>query len=232
MVDDNALSQGLTLQLLRSWRGGDRAALDELVQRHLPWIRDYVRRRLGARIREKHESMDLVQDAVLDVLRYGPRFEVSDEDAFRGLLARIVENNIKDRRKWFERACRDQQRERSRFSDSVLALDPPRASVTNPAKRVAENERVEWVRLALELLDPGDRELILWREFDELSFREIAERLGCNENAARMRFQRALPRLAVKVAALKAGRVRRLLDEGDAAPSDEGAAAPPDESED
>jgi RNA polymerase sigma factor (sigma-70 family) len=63
------------------------------------------------------------------------------------------------------------------------------------------------VRLALELLDPRDRDVVLLRQWKELSFAEIAEELGISESGARMRFQRALPKIAKQVAALREGRV-------------------------
>lgn len=210
-MSDAADSMPSTRDLLRRWHDGDREALDEVIHRHLPWIHRYVHDRLRGPLRAQAETLDLVQDSVLDVLRYGPRFELADEDAFRGLLARIVENNLKDRQKWLRRACRDAGREAGGCTDSVLMLDPPATQGSTPSQRASADESAEWIRLAVELLDPADREIILLREWDELSFAAISERLGCAENAARMRFQRALPKLAAKVAELRAGRVAALL---------------------
>lgn len=200
-----------TIDLLRSWHAGSRTALEDLLARHLPWIRDYVRRRLGEKLRARDETLDLVQEAVVDVLEYGPRFEITDEGCFRSLLARIVENNIRDRDKYLNRACRDAGRERSGCTDSVLALDPPVDSVTNPSAKASAAETAEWVRLAIELLEPADREVVLLREWDGLTFTAIGQRLGIPENTARMRYQRALPKLAQKVTGLRSGAVRAVI---------------------
>ena len=86
-----------TIELLRRWHGGERAALDELVRCNLGWLRNHVRTRLGPRLRAHGESTDYVQEAVIDVLTYGPRFEISDNGQFRALLCRIVEHNLRDR---------------------------------------------------------------------------------------------------------------------------------------
>ena len=66
------------------------------------------------------------------------------------------------------------------------------------------------MRLALELLDPEDRQLIVLRQWDNLEFNEIGEKMGLAPDAARMRFNRALPKLAMKVQQLQRGQI----DEG------------------
>lgn len=196
-----------TIVLLRSWHNGDRDALEQLVQRHLPWIAEFVRERLGDGLRQQDETMDLVQEAMIDVMTYGPRFELADEQHFRRLLARIVENNIRDRNRFMRRERRDVGRRCPVPSDSVLQLDPAVRPVTRPPEAAERNERREWIRLAIELLDPLDRAVIRLREFERLSFEEIAERLDAKPNTVRMRFERALPKLVGKLGALRAGAV-------------------------
>ena len=48
---------------------------------------------------------------------------------------------------------------------------------------------------AINQLEPDDRTAILLRFFDELEFRAVGERMGSNEDAARMRVSRALDKL-------------------------------------
>ncbi|MBL8755170.1 MAG: hypothetical protein JNK15_17835, partial [Planctomycetes bacterium] len=68
-----------------------------------------------------------------------------------------------------------------------------------------------WVRLALELLEPEDREIVRLRDYDQLSFGAIAAQLGLTEDAARMRHKRAMPKLARTLESLRTGRVGDLL---------------------
>lgn len=206
------MGDGDTIRLLREWHEGDGEALAELIRRNLDWVGAFVQRRLGPLVRAKAETQDIVQEAMIDVLTYGPRFEISDEEQFRGLLARIVENNIRDQNKGLRRLRRDAVREKAVTRDSVLCLDPPARSVTRPSQAASRNEETEWVRLALELLDAKDRGVLWLREWEKLPFAEIGERLGIPHNTARMRFQRALPKLAEKVAQLRLGRGLQPLD--------------------
>ena len=64
-----------TRLLLGRWHGGDRSALDALLERDLPWIRQHVRRRLGANLRARMDSADVVQEAMVEFLRHAPPFQ-------------------------------------------------------------------------------------------------------------------------------------------------------------
>lgn len=199
---------GSITQQVLSLHRGDAQALHALVAAHLPWIEAHVRRRLSPMARRDGDTQDFVQQALLDVLRDGPRFAVDDVGAFRALLARIVENTLVDRVRWLHRERRDVRRERALPTDSVLLLDAPQRVVTEPPVHAAAGEQREWLRLALELLEPDDRQAIRGRDWDGLSFTELGERLGLGEEAARKRYQRALPKLAKKLDQLRTGRWR------------------------
>ncbi|MEZ5967134.1 MAG: sigma-70 family RNA polymerase sigma factor [Planctomycetota bacterium] len=189
--------QGNTIALLRRWHGGDREALDELVRRNIDWISRRVQQSLGPELRARFETQDLVQDVMLEVLECGPRFDVDSEQLFRALLARIVTNDICDRHRWVHRQRRARARERARLSDTVLKLDPPVDSVTRPSQVLHRDERRAWVRLALDFLEPEDREVLRLRIWESHSYPEIGEMLGLTADAVRMRTKRALARLAV-----------------------------------
>jgi RNA polymerase sigma-70 factor (ECF subfamily) len=191
--------------LLRRWHGGDEEALHALLEHNLPFVQQLVRRKLGDRLRWKTETGDVVQEAVLEFLRNGPRFVVSDEHHFRSLLVRVVQNVITGQHRWFTARRREMNLEQPLPSDSVLELDPAVRSVTRPSEAAARSENQALLRLALELLEPEERDLILLRDWDGLSFPEIGERLGVQPNAVRMRYARALPILADQVERLRRG---------------------------
>ena len=191
--------------LLERWHDGDRSAVEALVARDLPWICDYVRLRLGPLLRGRAETADYVHDALLEVFDYVPRFVTGDRASFRALLSRMLENHLRDAHDHHAAARRTPLRERPMPSDSVLDLDRPQRSVTQPGSAAERNEQAAWVRLAIELLDREDRQVLLLREWHGLEFAAIGERLGVGESAARMRFQRALPKLARQLERIRAG---------------------------
>lgn len=201
-----------TLQLLRRWHRGEDHALQELLARHLEWVRRFVHDRLGNGLRQKAETLDMVQEAMLRLLRYGPRFEVADTAQFRALVARIVENTIRDEVRRMQRQLRDVAREHRMSTDTILCLDGA-GQVTRPSQAASRDEHKAWVQLAIEFLDAPDREVILLREWEGLDFPAVAERLGIGVEAAKKRFQRALPRLHRKMVELRAGGLGRLLSD-------------------
>jgi len=69
-----------------------------------------------------------------------------------------------------------------------------------------ETAEPDWATLrpildeAMNELSQPDRDIVLWRYFEQLPFLEIGSRLGLKENAARMRVERALERLRKELA--------------------------------
>lgn len=204
-----------TAALLMRWHGGDRAALADLVEQNLPWIRAQVERRLGPLLRSVQDPQDYVHDAVVEVLSDGPRFLLADGTQLRWLLARMVENLLRDRVEFHQAHKRDVRRQEALQSQSALALDPSLASATRPSEAAARNEMQAWIQLGLQMLAPVDRRVVLLRLYEDLPFAEVGEALGLNANAARMRFERALQKLADRIRELQAGRLARVLEQGE-----------------
>lgn len=196
-----------TARLLREWHAGDDRALDRLLELHLPWLREHVSRRLGPGLRARGDSGDYLQDACLEFLRDGPRFQVRDALQFRRLMARVIENTLRDRNDWFRRKRRNLAQNAALPSESVLALDPALARSTTPSRAADRSETRDWVRLGLELLDAEDRKIILEREYEDRSFVDIGQDIGLSANAVRMRWVRAVARLAEVLRELRAGRI-------------------------
>lgn len=193
--------------LLRRWHDGDERALAELVAAHLPWLRARIERRLGPFLRARGDADDYLQDVVLDFLRDGPRFVVRDAAQLRALLARIAENTLRDRNDWFRAKRRKMGSNVTLSRDSVLPLDPAMQRNTTPSQHASKDEERQWVRLALELMDGEDRAILVAREYEDRSFVDLGAELGMTPNAVRMRWTRAIARLADVMKELQAGRV-------------------------
>lgn len=202
-----------TALYLKQWHDGDRGGLEALLERHLPWIRDHVHRQMGPLLRAKGETGDYVQEAVVQVLQYGPRFVVSDEGHFRALLLRITENTLKKQHHRYKALRRDAARERPLPSDTVLHLDEARAKVKTPSQVADHHEREAWIRLSMELMEPDDREIIELRQWESLSFADIGNHLGISEGAAQMKHTRSFKRLVKTVRALRSRNLVAALDE-------------------
>ena len=192
-----------TETLLRRWHAGDQRAVHELIQRDLAWIRSRVRRGLGDVLRQHGDTDDFLGHAVVDILAWTPKFVATDREVFRRLVARIVENSLRGQFETYTRMRRDRSRQQTLHDDAVLELQG--RTGTTPSQHAGRQEEEAWLRLALDLIDPDDRDVIVLREWRGEPFATIGERLGVPENTARMRFQRALGRLSLQVDALRRG---------------------------
>ncbi|MBI4614563.1 MAG: sigma-70 family RNA polymerase sigma factor [Planctomycetes bacterium] len=204
-----------TEDLLARWHAGDQTALDRLLERDLSWIESRVRRRLGPLLREKLETADVVQETVVEFLRYSPRFLVTDRGEFRALLARIAENAIRAGHDRFTADRRSIRRERSLDAATERPLSLAAGTANSPSRVAERSEERARLAVALELLGAADREILLAREWHGESFARIAQDLGILENAARMRYERAMGRLAGRMRGLESGKLAELLEEAD-----------------
>ncbi len=180
-----------TLELLHKARAGDRSCVRVLYHRYGPQLRDRIRRMMGAKAREMVESVDLLQELFLEVLRDLERFEIRSESAFLRWATVIARNNIRDRLR----------RRRESFIDEAeqVAADPQWQETfeePSPSQKVSASEEVDGVRRAIARLPEEYQRVIELRDFRGLPYRQIATQLGREtENAVQMLHHRALARL-------------------------------------
>src|SRR5262245_55062760 len=179
----------LTLQLVRRAQAGDRAALDPLFARYYDRVRRIARVRLGQGLRQRMDSIDIVQETFIAALGAFDRFEVRDESSLLQWLSVLLENRIRDASDWNEAARRAAARERPPVVDGrsgpvTLALA---ASGQTPAENASREEQSEALEEALAALPEQDRELIVLRDYVGMTWEEVARRLGRpSADAARM----------------------------------------------
>jgi DNA-directed RNA polymerase specialized sigma24 family protein len=67
--------------------------------------------------------------------------------------------------------------------------------------------------MGIELLDSEDREVVILRHWNSMTFQAIGERLNISEDAAWMRHSRAVSRLGRKVGELRRGNIEEILSD-------------------
>lgn len=178
-----------TARLLQRAREGDRAAYDRLFTLAADRLLLYVRLRLGKRLRDRLESMDVVQEAYLEAWRDLGSFEPRDDGAFARWLCRVAENRL--------RGLADHHGARKRQPRDV---DDLRRSLPGPATSAARREIRARVESAMDRLEPDEREVLLLRHFQGLTLEETAVVLGRSETAVRRLLGRAARRLGEELA--------------------------------
>ncbi|HLG55657.1 MAG TPA: sigma-70 family RNA polymerase sigma factor [Vicinamibacterales bacterium] len=179
------LSDEPTIELVVRARGGDRMAVEALLQRSVPRLKRWAHGRLPAAARGTLDTGDLVQETVLHVLRRLDTFEPRHVGAMQAYLRQSVINRI-----------RDEVRRIGRHPTPCELPEDMRSELPSPLEEAVQAEGVQRYRTALATLAPRDRELIVVRIEAQWSYDEIAQRFGLpTSDAARMAVGRALRRL-------------------------------------
>jgi RNA polymerase sigma-70 factor (ECF subfamily) len=177
--------------LLRRAKQGSDAALNLLYEQCAGRLLAFIRLRLGRELRAKLESRDILQATLLKSLTHLHELRGDERESLMAWLARIAEREIRDRADYHGRQRRDAAREVG--VDDVPIAAPARSALS----QVILDEQARRLEEALETLAPDHREVILLRKFEELTFPEIAQRLGRSEDACRMLFARAMTSLTL-----------------------------------
>lgn len=173
----------------------DLASLGRLFAEHEPALRAMLQRRIDPAVGARFDAGDVLGDAFLLARRKWPAFAQSGMTPYAWLYRVALDCLIEAWRRE-TRACRDPDREMPWPERSSVQLGLSLVSPgTGPGSAAARAELQEKMRETMRLLGPGDQEVLWMRHFDELSFKEAASVLGVTENAATVRYARALRRL-------------------------------------
>jgi RNA polymerase sigma-70 factor (ECF subfamily) len=152
--------------LMDDVRRGARGAFETLFGRYREPVWRFFRRRAA----DGGAAEELAQDTFVAVLEGAGRYQ--QRGSFRSYLFGIAFNVLQS------------ERRRSARRPSVgIAVDPPSAD--------APPDAAIWVRDALLTLDEPEREILMLREYEQLSYQEIADVRGIPLNTVRSQLFRA-----------------------------------------
>jgi RNA polymerase sigma-70 factor (ECF subfamily) len=186
--------------MLARAKGGDPSALGHLLERYRQYLTLLARVQLGRAIRVKVGGSDVVQEAFLEAHRDfgGFRGETVGELVawLRQILARNLANQVRRYRGTRRRDVRLEQGLAAaigRSSDRLAATLPVRS--VSPSQHAARLEAAVILAEALGRLPPDYREVLVLRNLEELTFPEVAERMGRSVESVKKLWARGLARL-------------------------------------
>jgi RNA polymerase sigma-70 factor (ECF subfamily) len=201
-MDEPTSDSPETDRLLRQAHAGDCRAFEQLFARYRPYLRQVVALRLDPRLRPRVDPSDVVQETQLEVFRRLGELLERRPMPFRVWLRKTAcERVLKLHERHLGAARRSLHREVPLPERSSLLLARRLAARSTPSQRLARREVARLVGQALARLAEGDREVLLMREFEGLSYEEVGCALGVDPAAARKRYGRALLRLQQALAA-------------------------------
>ncbi len=176
-------------------RGGSPDAVGALFERYGDRLHALIRLRLGPQLRRRLESRDILQATMLKAFRGIDRFDGSGSRSLMAWLGTIAQAEICDQADFHGR----QKRATARETSLDGKVEPVVQRVRTEASRLQLQADSEQLERAIDALSEPYREVILLRSFEELSFREIGERLDKTADASRMLFARAMAALTLKM---------------------------------
>ena len=169
--------------LIAKAQRGDKQAFGELVRRHRSGVINVVYRMCG----DADLAEDAAQEAFIRAWQHLPGYR--PRSPFRNWIYRIATNVARDTMR------RDKQ---TVDVDAVAVASPDEG----PAAAAGRKEQGELVRRAVLSLPPASREVLVLREYEGLSYREIAGTLGIPVGTVMSRLNYARNRLREALAPL------------------------------
>lgn len=168
--------------LVSNYIKGEESALETLITRHKQKIYSFI----YSKVYDRDIAEDIFQDTFIKVIRTLKRGSYNEEGKFLPWVMRISHNLVID---FFRKNNRmpkfDNAGEFSIFS--VLS-----DSSLNAEKTIIKEQVENDVRRLVEELPDDQKEVLLMRIYNDMSFKEISERTGVSINTALGRMRYAL----------------------------------------
>lgn len=184
---------------VRAAGAGNRAALEELVAVHAGRLAAFVRARAGELVREQEAVEDLVQSVCREALADLSQVEYRGDREFRSWLFMLATRKILDRKKFYQRECRDVGREVGLPDAGVSRLLDAYGTVATPSRIASAREELARIEAAIAALPEPQRDAVLYVKLLGISYADVAERLSRSESAVRGLVARGLSELAERL---------------------------------
>ena len=199
------------IDLMARARAGQQEALGDLCSLYRNYLRMVVRTGLGPRLRERVELSDVVQEALVEVVKQFPQFQGQNEAALVGWLRKLVGQKLADLGRYHSRAKRA-------GATGALPLDGPfdlasgadpdnpgrlldvlALSQTSPSEDASRRELTVLLADALSDLPETEAEVLWLYHADNLSFEALGQELGVSRKVVRGLWARGLKSLKKRI---------------------------------
>ncbi len=175
-------------------REGNQEALGKLLELCRHYLLLVANNELTPALWAKVAPSDIVQDTLMEAGCHFPQFSGSSEEELLAWLRGILRHNAADARRRFERGKRQVGREVSLEDVPPLAAPPDRGE--SPSKQAQTHEQDEQLEQAIRKLPQHYQQVLLLHTTENLSFAQIADKLGSSADAVRKLWGRAVEELA------------------------------------
>ncbi len=196
LVDDDPI-----VLEIKEARGGDLEVLGRALESCREYLHLIAAHGLDADLIAKEGASDLVQDTLLGAYRDFGAFRGCTRDELLAWLRKILQNNLAVHRRRY-RSTRKRQ----------ISLEVPiggssggakwhalRSDSMTPGDAAVRGEQTAALMAALGRIPDDYRRVVVWHQYDRLTFEEIGRRLDRSAEAVRKLWSRALIRLTEEI---------------------------------
>jgi RNA polymerase sigma-70 factor (ECF subfamily) len=170
---------------------GDPAAIEDVLRAYLPRLQRFVHLRLGAQLRAREDTLDIVQSTVRELLEQED-FQWRGEVEFRAWLFQAALNKIREKGRYHGAGKRAMDREVGVAPQDLPALGDAIHDLATPSRAAIAKEELQRLESAFGSLTEPQREVLTLARVVGLPHAVIAERLGKTETAVRQLLVRAM----------------------------------------
>ncbi|HFX18113.1 MAG TPA: sigma-70 family RNA polymerase sigma factor [Flavobacteriales bacterium] len=169
-------------QLIAKYINGDESVLEILLQRH----RDKMFGFIYSKVRNQELTEDLFQDTLFKIVRTLKKGKYIEEGKFLSWAVRIAHNIIID-------YYRKQNKMKKVYeSEDFSMFDILHDNSLDAEKQLIRQQLIDKIKILIERLPNDQKEVLKLRMYEELSFKEIAEKTNVSINTALGRMRYAL----------------------------------------
>lgn len=168
--------------LVRLYTQGNNSAFDVLLKRYEKKVFSY----LFYSVKNQELAEDLFQDVFVKIVVRIKNGQYAENGKFASWLMRIVHNHLIDhyRTTPSDKIISNDSSDVDLFNNADIAINE------NREQEMIDQQTLKEVKDLIAKLPDSQREVLMMRVYDELSFKEIAEKTNCSINTAlgRMRY--------------------------------------------
>ena len=167
--------------LLNTYLAGDKSAISPLIDRHKKRVTDYI----YLMVKDRDTADDIFQETMIKVLRFLDEGRYTESGRFLSWVLRIAHNQVIDHFRQLK-----QQNQVNESDAGYDILNTKKFSETTVEDKLVITQIQDDVRRLVDFLPDEQREVVLMRYFNGLSFKEIAEitQVSINTALGRMRY--------------------------------------------
>ena len=169
--------------LINEYFAGNKDAISILIERHRKRISDYIH----MMVKDRDVADDIFQDTFIKVIKFLEEKRYVENGKFLSWVLRIAHNQVIDHFRHVK-----QQNQVNESDAGYDLLNSKRFSETTVEDKMVTDQIQNDIRSLVDFLPEEQKEVVLMRYFNGLSFKEIAEQTDVSINTALGRMRYAL----------------------------------------